>query len=328
MLRAATRPGRVMMCAALLVFGGVQPARAQEAASKPGVVASVNGRELTEADFHRRCERFVGGGGDSAVGYLALREWIQEVIVEEEARKKNVLPSAPDIERRVKALRKQLEFRGQNFDLWLTTHGRTLDSLRDEVRRQLTVENVLTEGVTVSDAEAALFYSSNKEALGLPEQFRFSRISVEDQDTARKVDAALKKGTPFEELARKHSFDMYKVTGGRVPDPVNADPKTDALEREVMERALKLEIGKASGPIKTDDYWVFVRVDEKIAPRAPELADVQDLLLAELRVRKGGAAKIKAAEERMQQLRRESKVQIFRPEYQHIVKLLQEKPKG
>jgi hypothetical protein len=104
----------------------------------------------------------------------------------------------------------------------------------------------------------------------------------------------LKKGTAFEELARKHSFDMYKVAGGRVPDPINADPKTDALEREVMERALKLRSAKPAA--RSDQRLMGVCAGRREeSRRAPELADVQDLLLAELRVRKGGR-KVKAAE--------------------------------
>src|SRR5690349_10687735 len=86
--------------------------RAQDTPAKPADVASVNGKTLSERDFLRRCELFVGGGADTAIGYLVLKEWIQQTIAEEEAKKKNVLPTPQQLEARVKALRRQFELRG------------------------------------------------------------------------------------------------------------------------------------------------------------------------------------------------------------------------
>lgn len=299
-------------------------ARAEDSTPKPRVVATVNGKELTEPEFWRRCERVVGGASDTAVGYHALREWLQQSLAEEEARRKGLLPTSQDVERRAHAVQRQFEFRGQNFDQWLESHGRTPESLRDDLRQQLIVENLLTEGVKVSDTEVALYYANNKGLLGIGEQIRASRITVEDKDAARDADAALKKGTPFEEVARKYSADPFKSMGGKIPDPVDAEPRPNGLlEKEVLEKALRLEVGKVAGPIKLEDYWVFVRLDEKLPARAPDLPDVQDLILANLKIQKGGSARLKAAQERIDQLQREAKVEIFRPEYRYLLKAFQ-----
>jgi foldase protein PrsA len=298
--------------------------RGQETASKPDVVASVNGKALTEAEFGRRCARFVGGAPDTAVGILALREWIQQTLAEEEATKKGLLPSPQDVERRIRALRKQWEFRGEDFDDWLAKRGRTLDTLREETRSQLIAESLLTEGVSVSDVEVATYYSGNKQALGLPERLRVSRITVDDRNVAREIETALKRGDSFADLARKHSMDPLKGAGGAFPQPIEADPRAEgSLEKPVLEKALKLEPGKTAGPIKVEDYWVFVRVEEKLPAKSPDLADVRDLLTANLKVQKGGPERLNAAQARMTQLQRAAKVEIFRPEYAHVLKLLQ-----
>lgn len=302
------------------------PIRAQETSPKPGIVAVVNGKELTEPEFWRRCERMVGGGPDTAVGYLVLREWIQHTIAEEEAKRRNLLPTPQEVDRRAVALRKQFEMRGQNFDEWLAGHGRTVDTLRNDLRQQLIVENLLTEGIKVSDTEVALYYANNKAVLGVGEQLRVSRITVEQKEAAREVEAALKKGTAFEELAKKYSKDTFAANGGKVPTPVDADPKSQGpLEPEVMEKLAKLEAGKAVGPVKLDTYWVFARIDQRIPARAPDLLDVQELILANLKVQKGGPERLKAAQDRLNQLQREAKVEIHRPEYQRLLKLFRPK---
>jgi len=308
---------------AALVTAASGAAHAQETGSKPAVVATVNGKSLTEAEFQRRCERQIGGVSDTAVGYVVLREWIEGVVAEEEAARKKLLPTTADVERRVSALRKQWEFRGEDFQNWLSTHGRTLDMLREELRRQLIAENLLTDGINASEAEVAAFYAGNRKVLGLPEQVRLSRITVDDKKTVRDVEAALKKGAAFEQLARQHSIDPYGKGGGSLPEPVEADPKGDsALEPGLLEKALKLAPGKVSDPIAVGKYWVFVRVDEKLPARAPALADVSDLLTANLRVQKAGPERLKTAQERLTQLQREAKVEIFRPEYQALLKRL------
>lgn len=312
----------------LLVFlTSPLPALADETPPKPNVVATVNGKELTEPEFWRRCERMVGGASDTAVGYHVLREWLQQTLAEEEAARKGLLPTSQDVEKRVRAVRRQFEVRGQDLDEWLASRGRTQVTFREDLRQQLIVENLLTEGVTVTDAEVVTYYSNNKALLGVGEQIRISRITVDTREAAREAEAALKKGTPFEQVARKYSIDPFRNNGGRIPDPIEVTSRADRfLEPEVMEKALRLEVGKVAGPIKLDEEWVFVRLEEKLPARAPELPDVQDLILANLKVQKGGPARLKAAQERINQLQREAKVEIFRPEYRHLLKAFQKSP--
>ena len=321
-LRAVSR-----LITSIVLMGALSSAaRAQDTPAKPVEVASVNGKTLSERDFLRRCELFVGGGADTAIGYLVLKEWIQQTIAEEEARKKNVLPTPPQLEARIKALRRQFELRGENFDEWLSSHGRTLQTMTEDVRQQLIAENLLTEGINVSDTEVQLYYENNKQILSNPAMIRVSRITVNDKKVAQEVDAALKQGGNFEELARKKSIDPYKDAGGKVP-PIEANAKAKGpVEPAVLEKALKLEKGKLAGPIKLDDYWVFVRLDDLIPGSVPALSDVQELLRANMKVQKGGPDRLQATQDRLEALVKEAKVEVFRPEYAHLLKELHRKP--
>lgn len=297
--------------------------KAQDTPAKPVDVASVNGKTLSERDFARRCEEFVGGGTDTSVGYLVLREWIQQTLAEEEARKKNMLPTPAQLDDRVKALQKQFAARGETFEEWLASRGRTKETFREDVRQQLIAENLLTEGVEITDIEVQLYYENNKQVLGAPAQVRVSRITVNDRKVAQEVDAALKQGGSFEELARKRSLDPYREAGGHLPSPIDADPKAKGpLEPELVDKVLKLERGKVLGPVKLEDYWVFVRLDEKIAASVPLLSDVQELLRSNLKVQKGGPDRLKAAQARLDGLAKEAKVEVFRPEYRYLLKIL------
>ncbi|MGV3720817.1 MAG: peptidyl-prolyl cis-trans isomerase [Actinomycetota bacterium] len=324
-LLSCTRSRRLsrLMWSMVLVFGCAAAVRAQETPAKPGIVASVNGKTLTELDFLRRCEQFVGGGADTAVGFLVLKEWIQQTLAEEEAGKRKLLPTERQVDVRVKALRKQFELSGQEFTEWLTSRGRTLTSLQEEVRQQIIAENLLTEGIEISEFEVQLYYENNKQILGEPERIQASRITVDEKKAAQEVDAALKRGDSFEELARKRSIDPYKDGGGKIPAPVNVDPRAKGpLEPEVLQKALRLDPGKSVGPIKQGDYWVFVRLDQRLPAQVPALSDVKELLRANLKVQKGGPDRLKEAQGRLDQLVREAKVEIHRPQYQGLVALL------
>lgn len=322
------RGGAAVWLAGTCIFGavapGVVPARAQETAPKPAIIASVNGKELTEAEFHRLCEQYVSGVANTAVGQVVLGEWIQHVVAEEEATRKKLLPTPQDIERRITSLRKQFELQGEDFNEWLAVRGRTLETLREKTRRELIVENLLTEGVVVSDAEVALYYANNKSTLGIPEQIKVSRLTVDKKEELKEVERSLKEGGRFETLARIHSIDPYKDRSGSIPTPVDADPRADGpLEKEVLERALKLEPKKVSEPIKVRDYWVFVRVDARFAAKVPELTDIQDLLTANLKIQKGGPDRLRSAKARLALLQREAKIEILRPEYKRLLTVLQ-----
>lgn len=311
---------------ALTALGSTTPVRAEENGAKPPAVASVNGHVLTEAEFARRCEHYVGGVSDTSVGWVTLREWIQQTLAEEEATKKGLLPARADVDRRIKALGKQWEFRGEKLEDWLAERGRSLESLHEDIRQQLIAENMLTEGVKVSDVDALNYYAGNKQLLGFGEQLRVSRITVDDRKAAQEIDSALKKGASFEEIAKKRSLDPFRGNGGHIPDGVDADPKAPGpLEKEVLQRALSLDKGKASGPIKIEDYWVFVRVEDRLPPRAPELEDIRDLIMGNLRVQKAGPEKLKAAQDRINELVKAAKIEVFRPEYAGLLKSLQAK---
>jgi foldase protein PrsA len=321
---AARLLGAVALLATGLFLGAGAPGRAQDPGAPGAVVATVNGHTLTEAEFARRCERLVGGQTDTAVGWVALKDWVQQTLAEDEATSRRLIPTQTEITRRVDALRKQWEFRGGKFVEWLAEHGRTVDTVRADVRQQLIAENLLTEGVKVNDSEALVFYGSNKEVYGIPEQLKASRITVREKDAMSKVEAALKKGTEFDIIAREHSVDPFSLSGGEITGSFDADPEAGGpLEPEVMEKTLKLAKGKIAGPIKVKDYWVWVRLEDRIPARNPPIADVQDLVMANLKVQKGGAARLQAAQARLVQIQKQAKIEVMRPEYRGLPGVLQ-----
>jgi foldase protein PrsA len=303
---------------AVLVLAGVSPARAQDS-GKP--VATVNGKALSELEFYRRCERKVGGTSDTAIGFVVIQDWIDEVIAEEEATRRKVLPTDEDVSRRLDAVRKMFEFRGDSFEPWLKNHGRSLDTLREEIRRQLIVEKLLTGTVTVNVGELEKYYADNKNDLGLPEQIRVSVITADDKKAADVIEGRLKKGAPFETVAKDLSRDQFAKQGGRVPFPVVANVKVQGvLEPPVLERALKLPVGKTSDAIAVEGDYVFVRLEERLPARAPALADVADLLLSDLRVKIAGPEGLQKAKEQMQRVVAAAKIDVMRPEYRPLLK--------
>jgi parvulin-like peptidyl-prolyl isomerase len=162
----------------------------------------------------------------------------------------------------------------------LRSEGLALSDIRDTLRRQFTRQAVLQREVDarifygLTDAELRKFYEANRakfQSVTLSEIYLSlaGRSEADLRAKAQQIVAQARGGADFGELAVKHSErerDGKRVapeTKGRLEE--NGKPRwflVSDLNKLVADAVRGLKAGGVSEPIKTDDGFLILRVNE------------------------------------------------------------------
>jgi peptidyl-prolyl cis-trans isomerase SurA len=251
----------------------------KEARHAPDVWAVVNGKEIKreEVDKYYRTRVNPEGQEPSLEESLSqklnvLDELINNEILLEKAKKLNLEASDGEVEDKFTELKSP--YTEDEFQRRLKEQGMTVEDLKLELRRQLSIQKLLNHEVVakiaITDQDITDFYNANKAQFNVAEpQYHIAQIVVtsrkEQQIRNRKNDDAtneaeaqrkvkmlmdrLNSGADFSQLAMDYSEDMNTAgTGGDlgfVPESAlnQSDP---ALKRVVV----GLKAGQVSQPIQ------------------------------------------------------------------------------
>jgi parvulin-like peptidyl-prolyl isomerase len=154
--------------------------------------------------------------------------------------------------------------------------GITLNEFMKRQKLQATQQFVLQREVfskvAVEDNELRAYYEDHKDEYRMPTRFRIRELVLakgatpEDQAQARKelaaIQAELKAGKSFEELAKAHSSSPSKATGGDL-----GWMNKGFLRASIEEAATKLKPEQVSEPIETDkDLYLIQLIALEDAP--------------------------------------------------------------
>jgi peptidyl-prolyl cis-trans isomerase C len=163
-----------------------------------------------------------------------LRGQALDGLVDEELRYQDgvrlgLKPSEAEVEARMKAVAARYASR-QAYEQARRAAGVSIEDVRREVRRALVVQKAFDRAVTsrcqVGADEAARYYADNTGRFVVPEQLHVyaitfgvdpgapSRAWDEAKAKADKVLAQIRNGASFEEMARAHSTDKTRESGG------------------------------------------------------------------------------------------------------------------
>ncbi|MCY6355934.1 peptidylprolyl isomerase [Clostridium sp. ZS2-4] len=218
------------------------------------VLASVNGREITEKDLELAMVRFP----QDKRGFLATEQG-----------------------------KKQLVEQLVAFELFYN-HGKDsgveeseeykerLEIMKREMLTQLAIENLL-KTVEVTDKEAEDYYNANKEMFKVPESVSARHILVETEETVKEVADKIKGGMSFEDAATEYSTCPSKAQGGNLGQFGRGQ-----MVPEFEEAAFTLEIGALSEPVKTQFGYHLIEVESKKEAEQKSLEEVKDMIKGQL----------------------------------------------
>ena len=211
------------------------------AAARPAavrVIARVNGAPITSDRLDVALNRLIPfesfHRNVSAATVEQLRGKALDGLVDEELRYQDgtrlgLSPSAAEVDAGMKAVRARYASR-EAFDEARRASGVSIEDVRREIRRALVVRKAFDRAVTsrcqVSAEEAARYYADNPGRFIVPEQLHVYAITfgVDPGAPPRAWEAAkakaeqvlgqIRNGAPFEEMARAHSTDKTRESGG------------------------------------------------------------------------------------------------------------------
>jgi len=228
-------------CLAMVLLASL-PARAEE--NNP-VLAKVNGAEIRQSDVT-----------------LAEEELGPSLAQMDPATKKeNVLAFLIDMKIVAKAAEaKKIEDR-DDFKARLAF-----------TRNRLLMDNLLSvegKAATTDEAMKKVYDDASKQIQG-EQEVHARHILVETEDEAKAIEAELKKGADFAELAKTKSKDPGASDGGDLGFFTK-----DQMVPEFSAVAFALEPGKISDPVKSQFGWHIIKVEEKRNRKAPDFEQVK-----------------------------------------------------
>ena len=277
--------------------------RNQQAPS-PGVWATVNGTAIHQSEVAKYYRSRVQAEGatlahDEALSLKLsiLDQLINNEILYQKAQALNLVASDSEVED--KFTESKSPYTEDEFEKKLKENGLTVDDLKKEIRRQLSIQKLLNREIVskinISDADVTNFYNQNKAQFNVAEpEFHVAQIVVtphpdpsihnrqnskattpaQAQSKVDMLEAKLASGADFAQLAMDYSEDQNASNGGDLGFiPESSLSQTDpALKRAV----LSLEPGQyTKQPILLKDGYNIIKLIGKEPPGQRSLSDPQ-----------------------------------------------------
>jgi len=295
-----TLRGAAVLPLAALAFSGMAGC-VKQTQHAPDVWAVVNGKEIKRDDVDKYYRTRVNPEGQEpseeealSLKLNVLDELIVNEVLLERAKKLGLEASDGEVEDKFTGLKSP--YTEDEFQRRLRDQGMSVDDLKQDLRRQLSIQKLLNREVlakiSITDQEVADFYNANKAQFNVAEStYHLAQIKVtprkdpqirnrKNDDATNEAEAVrkikmlmdrLNSGADFAQLAMDYSEDMNtSSTGGDlgyVPESGLNSPQVDpALKKAV----LGLKPGQVSQPIEAHDQTgVNFHILKLIAREAP-----------------------------------------------------------
>lgn len=248
-----------MLCAASLA-----------ACSGGGNIATVNGQAISKADFDSKLE-----SSPAALG--TLQTMVREDLINQYAKDNNINVSDADIQKKEDELK--ANFPNGSWDDMLKARGLTETDVKNALREQIIIDQAVGKDVKVSDAQIKQYFDKNHASFDKPEQVQARHILVPDLATANKVEAELKSGKNFADVAKQYSMDPGSKDKGGELGTFRRGQMVPAFDQA----AFSLPVGQISKPVKSPFGYHIIQVESKDPGQKATLANTHDRIADMLR---------------------------------------------
>jgi peptidyl-prolyl cis-trans isomerase SurA len=179
------------------------------------VVATVNGHAIMRVDMDRMYQQQLGQAQNQPTSpeeadllkLSSVRELIDEEIVEQTAAKMNLAATPEEVDAKIAEMKAPFPTEEQ-FEAQLKASNRTLDIVKRDVRRSLTIGKLINKEinskVTVTDADVTSYYNIHKAEFDLIEpQYHLAEMLVTDVPSAQPGNLQGSKATTDADAKKK-----------------------------------------------------------------------------------------------------------------------------
>lgn len=268
----------------------------------PNVAATVNGRVITYAELDKQYQvRFNSPTDQPSEDQLliqkleVLRGLIDNEILVQRAEKLGLMATDSDVEAKFNELK--TPYTQEEFQRQLTARKMTVDDLKAQLRRELSIQKLLnkelTSQISITDKDVSDFYAANRASFNFAEpQVHLAQILVtatpdpnvrnlkndkaQNDEQARKKIAMLlqriRQGEDFAMLAQGYSEDPNSSPNGGDLGFI-AESALDRANPELRKMIMATPPGQITGIVKTAEGYRILKIISKEPAGQRELSD-------------------------------------------------------
>jgi len=284
------------------------PARASNDTVVEEIVARVNNSIITRADLRRAHEQVIQEVQQANVPNQQqaieqrdkdqLKDLINQQLLIQKGQELGYTADT-DLVKRLDEIRKQVGAKDmEELQKSAEAQGIVFEDFKNNLRNQIISQQVIQREVgqhlQITPTEIKKFYDDHRAEMEQPEQLRLSEILIpvpapkgpdgkdlpsaepdpkavsDAQAKANDVEAQIKKGTAFEEVAKANSSGPTAANGGDL-----GYFKRGSLAKELEDRTFTMKAGEVTDPIRTKQGFVILKVTEHTPAGVPELKRVE-----------------------------------------------------
>jgi parvulin-like peptidyl-prolyl isomerase len=282
----------VLICGAFYACSSTKSAYSGSEDDNSPVIAEVNGEAAHKAAFDRfvksRLSDFTnqneqGQEDNDKQRSQLLDEFIQRLLVIQEARKNNIEPTDDEIRRALEEQHKQANAQGADQNQATLKSGeRNVEIFNDLLMLKYQTEALKLKEVSVTPQEVEGYYKENAEIYRGRSGFLVREIRVSSEDQAQKLyRQSLAKPGDFAVLAKENSESPTAVNGGLM-DYEAGRRLPEGLE--VIDQAItSLRVGSISRVVKSSYGFHIFKMERRAEPVSLDKArkEIEDKLLSE-----------------------------------------------
>lgn len=251
---------------------------------EPSVLATVNGEPIARSEFEQELSRELRTVDPTHVRTpeeveplkrALLATLLDRTLLLQAARAANLSVTQEEVERHV--LKLSADYPAEGFEEALAQGNTSLADLKRKTAQLLTVEKLFQEQVyprvAVTEEEIRRYHQAHAAQLDEPEKVHVAQIVVNSLDEARRVQAQLRAGKKFSELALRFSLAPEAKVGG----DLGFFPR-GVMPSQFDEVVFRLGTNQVSEVVSSDYGFHLFKVLEKKPARRRELAEVRRLV--------------------------------------------------
>ena len=268
----------------------------------PNVAATVNGRAITYAELDKQYQvRFNSPTDQPSEDQIliqkleVLRGLIDNEILLQRAEKLGLMATDSDVEAKFNELK--TPYTQEEFQRQLTARKMTVDDLKAQLRRELSIQKLLnkelTSQINITDKDVSDFYAANKASFNLAEpQVHLAQILVtatpdpnvknlkndkaqNDEQARKKIEMLLQRirqGEDFAMLAQSYSEDPNSSPNGGDLGFI-AESALDRANQDLRKMVMATLPGQITGIVKTAEGYRILKIISKEPAGQRELSD-------------------------------------------------------
>lgn len=219
-----------------------------------------------------RLEQLQAGFGDTEFSVPAQQDEFVKLFFQQRKVRLATLPLADELAKQTVTEQEIQDFYNNNKTAFLVPETVKVQYL------DLTAADV-EKSVNVTDVEIAQYYQDNKSQFMAKSQQRLAHIQFANETDALDAYQALQGGADFAELAKSKSLDKLSAVKGGDLGWLNAGDVPPAFENA----ALALEVGQYSQPVKVDNGFHIIKVEERKEAAELPLSAVKEQIANQIR---------------------------------------------